>query len=198
MSANTRMERSNRRNYRERQDKPQWEIEKEEAERKKKDKAAKNMEFTTENFPSLGGGGVKAPVVWGGRKFSELASDWKADSDEKKAAEEKAKQGFVKKDDHLFVMPTFHPSAYYVEEDEEEESAPVVEKNQEENDDDGWVTVDHSLKREIRKARKQARFEEKMRRFDNGEEPEDEHHSEKEDDSCWQEEAAPAGKEYTV
>lgn len=178
----SRMKSNRYRNY----EKPQWEVEKERIEREKQEAQERGMRPTEENFPKLGNG-VAKPVNWGGRKFTELATEWKAEEDQRKEAEEAEKKGVETPKNEKFVLPTFNPSRHYVE-TEEEETAPVQEtpQVQEEDEDSGWTTIDHSAKFTARRARKQKRLEEKLKRYDEGEEPEPEEKGEEEqDDSCW-------------
>lgn len=174
---------SNRRHY---YSKPRWEVEKEEAERARREKQARDMEDTEENFPSIGKVTVKAPT-WGGRSFSALATDWKRDDEEKKEEEDRRKQNTHLTEDGVFLLPRFTPSNRFVEDNvevavEETKPNPPVE----EDDESGWVTVDHNAKKQARKLRKERRKEEQIRRMDEGEEPESsETEEEEQDESCW-------------
>jgi hypothetical protein len=70
-------------------EKPQWQIEEDKAKLALDEKAKateRGLENTIENFPTLGGNPVVAPPsIWSsGRKFSELASEWKATDEQLK------------------------------------------------------------------------------------------------------------------
>lgn len=188
------MRTNRRRNY----DKPQWEIDKENAEREKREAIQRGLEQTEENFPRLGTGQSKT-INWSGRKFVELASEWKADDDARKAVEELSASASSTNAD-VFVMPKFTLTHHYTEEDviEDDDAPPPVQDSVSE-EDAGWVTVDNRAKYRQRMIRKEVRIEEKLRRLDNGEdvEPEDDGEDETvEDDTCWNTgvEVAPAGK----
>lgn len=173
------------RNY----EKPQWEVEKERIERERREAQERGMRDTEENFPRLGGATAK-PVNWSGRKFTELATEWKSEEDERKALEEAEKKGVETPKNEKFILPTFNPSRHYVEtEDGEDTPIPAVEETSAtQGEDDGWTTIDHSAKFAARRARKQKRMEEKLKRYDEGEEPEPadgEQNEEEQDDSCW-------------
>ena len=180
-----------RNNYQRSYGKTQWELDKENAERERQEKLARNMEDTLENFPTLGGAKSVTPNSWG-RSFKTLASEWKADEDDRKADEEaaaKQKDNRQGKYDGI-VVPKFAPVRRFVEEDEEEEfptQTPVAAATTEDDDESGWTTIDRKSKYRARKARKNARIEEKLRRLDDGEELEEEQNDEEkeEDESCW-------------
>lgn len=179
-----------RRNYQ----KQQWEIEKENMERERREAIERGLERTEENFPSLGNS-IAKPVAWGGRKFSELASEWKAQDDRKKEVEETGYEHTYRGDE--FVMPQFAPIQNFVEpEEDDEESPPAPLSTTEETD---WVTVDHGAKQRARRSRKNARIEERLRRYDEGEEPEPMGDNlDEEDDTCWDNGTtdAPIGKSF--
>lgn len=170
--------------------KPRWEVEKEEAERARLEQLKRNMENTEENFPELvfvDSVAPKVSSVWKGRKFSELAADWKNTDEQKKEEEERRKQEVTNRtEDGVFLLPRFTPSNRFVEQDEKPE--PETEKKEvvEEDDESGWVTVDRNAEKQARMARKVRRKEEKLRRMDEGEEPSSSDSEEDEqDDSCW-------------
>lgn len=146
-------------------------------ERAREEELQKNLANTEENFPSLGGGIAKPRSTWGGKKFTELASEWKKDDDDRKIMEEI--QATDDKDE--FVMPKFNPTHRFVEPEYEKEECQPAEKETENEDE--WTTVDRTSKKAAQLARKQKRLEEKMKRMDDGEE----HESEKseEEDTCW-------------
>ena len=189
------MSKMNNNRYRRNYEKPQWEVEKERLEQEKAEKDARNMEQTEENFPSLV---TTRPTMttWSGRKFSELASEWKADADERKVLQDsnKTSGGSTSHATDGFVMPTFKLSHHYVE---SEETAVSNDEHIVKKEEDEWVTVDHGAKHRARLIRKQQRFEEKMRRMDAGEESEsepDDINDDQVDDSCWND--APIGKSF--
>ena len=183
---------NNRRNRK--YEKPQWEVEKERLEQEKLERDARNMENTTENFPTLGKA-VSRSVAWGGRKFTELASEWKAEDDDRKIIAESIKTPEdATPSVEGFVMPKFNLNKHYAEE-EEEKTAPADDQTTQKEDE--WTKVDHGAKARARLIRKQQRLDEKMRRMDDGEESESEHDDadgEQQDDSCWND--APIGKSF--
>jgi hypothetical protein len=184
-----------RRNYQ--YEKPAWELERERVEKERQEAQNRNMQQTEENFPVLGRT-VTKPLAWTGRKFNELATEWKEIEDKEKAIKEQEDAPVVDRDDD-FVLPVFRPSRFYVE--EEETPAPVEEITNADEENDGWVTVDRSLKKMMRTSRKEARINDRLRRLDDGEELDDEAEDDTEnnqDETCWNGDTAPAGKEYTV
>lgn len=159
--------------------KARWEIEKEEAERKRQEEIARGLERTEENFPQLGNATAKT-LSWGGRKFTDLVNEWKEEDDKKKSLEEKPEEGYFEKEYEEFVMPKFQPTHRYYEPEPVPEEKPAVQE------DDGWVTVDNFAKKKAKQAKKQARLQEKLRRYDEGGELEYNDESEEEkDDTCW-------------
>lgn len=189
MEQSSKMNTNRRRNYRN-YEKPQWQVEKEKIEREREEARLRAIEKTEDNFPTLG----KIPVkntVWGGKKFTELASDWKAADEERKAEEEKRKE--QQKHDS-FVMPRFNLQHHYVEPEDEENTvvhstSPVVEE------EDTWTTVDTTAKKYAQLVRREQRREERLRRMDAGEESEPSSEEDEEEDSCWNQ-VAPIGKSY--
>lgn len=188
-----------RRNNNSRYEKPAWEIEKERAEKERQEEIERGLQPTEENFPALGTASAK-PKTWGGRKFTELASEWRKETEDKKAANESGVS--TEKSADVFVMPMFRPSRVYVEEEDNYQTEKVTPEPVVVNSDETeWITVDHTAKKQARLIRKQARMEERLRRMDNGEdvepevEEENKEDQEEQDDSCW---AAPQGKDYTV
>lgn len=117
--------------------KPQWEVEKdaaEKAEREKKESEEKAaLENTEENFPSLSRAAPKTNSWGGGRKFSELAVEWKT-----KAEEETLTKNVSEKDTSAdgLVLPKFN-NVHRFHEPEQEKEVPL----QETNDDTEWKTV---------------------------------------------------------
>lgn len=173
-------------------EKPQWEVEKDRIEQEKAEMDARNMEKTEDNFPALGKV-VSRSVAWGGRKFTDLATEWKSEDDTRKLTTETKPEGETHPSSDGFVMPTFKLTHHYAEKEE----AVVSDDKPVEKEEDEWVTVDHGAKARARQIRKQQRFEEKMRRMDNGEESESEHddnNDDQADDSCWND--APIGKSF--
>lgn len=134
-----------------------WEIEKErvaaEAAAKRASTEKAILEKTENNFPSLGGASKAAPS-WSGRKFSELAADWKRDDDDRKAEEDRKKNS-KHVDDNFFILPKFNNVRRFVEEDEYDEEEYYGETHETsiqepvENDETGWTSVSN------RKVRKQ-------------------------------------------
>lgn len=118
--------------------KPQWEVEKDAAEKAEKDKrdaAEKSaLENTEENFPSLSRGAPKS-VSWGGRKFSELATEWKSKADEDATIKQ-----VVEKDAPVdgIILPKFNNVHRF---HEPEEKAVYKQSVEEKNSDDEWKTI---------------------------------------------------------
>jgi hypothetical protein len=157
--------------------KARWEIEKEEAERKRQEDIARGLERTEENFPQLGNATAKT-LSWGGRKFTDLANEWKEQEDMKKSAETEVEKPVEDTDD--FIMPKFQPTFRYYEPEQLPEEKPVAQE------DDGWVTVDNFAKKKAKQAKKQARLQEKLRRYDDGGDLEyNDESDEEKDDTCW-------------
>jgi len=183
MSSNNR--RNNYRNY----NRPRWEVEKQEAEKARLEQMKRNMENTEENFPGLGRVTTKPPTVWGGRKFSELATDWKKDEDAKIEEEERRKQKTNVTEDGVFLLPRFNPTHRFVEQEADAQPAETTEvKPAVDNDDDetGWVTIDRNAEKQARIARKVRRMEERLQQMDNGEESSSsDEDAEEQDNTCW-------------
>jgi len=117
--------------------KPHWEVEKEAAEKAEREKKEADekaaLENTEENFPSLSRAAPKQ-VSWGGRKFSELAVEWKS-----KAEEEALSKNTPEKDTPSLdgiVLPKFN-NVHRFHEPEQEKEVP----DQETNDDTEWKTI---------------------------------------------------------
>lgn len=185
-----------RRNYH--YEKPAWEVEKERIEKERQEAIERGLQRTEENFPALGSASAKT-VSWGGRKFTELVTEWKDKDEQEKVIKEGT--ALPEKTSDVFVMPVFRPRRFYVEEDDTplpDEYVPCAPLPVA-PEDDGWVTVDNSAKKQARAARKQARMEERLRRMDEGEELEpEEDGDEEQDDTCWNgDHAVPIGKDYT-
>jgi hypothetical protein len=102
----------------------------------------KGVENNETNFPTLCSVASKAPTWSTGQKtFSQLASEWKTDEDDKKRMEDMEKATGID-NDAPFVLPTFNNIQRYVEpEDElpEDESPPAPPPT--EDDEVGWTTV---------------------------------------------------------
>lgn len=171
--------------------KPQWEVDAEAAEKLKKEQLARAMDDTEENFPTLVKTASKT-VKWGGtRGFAELAAEWKAEDDARKAAEEErlAMANSNKGDDSVGItLPRFNPSQRFVEKDEpqvstQKETAPT------QDDDSGWTLVDSRAKHETRRARQIARKDAELRRLDelgdNVPSSSDDESGEEGGDTCW-------------
>jgi hypothetical protein len=135
-------------------EKPQWQIEEEKAklELDEKTKATeRGLENTIENFPTLGGNPVVTPPsIWSsGRKFSELASEWKATDEQNKEDDERQKNREIEtKRDDMFQLPRFRNVRRFAEpEDEyydEEENVPQEKKEDAEEEGEEWTVVDNT------------------------------------------------------
>lgn len=77
------------------------------------------------NFPPLGNSVAK---TWTGRKFSELAQEWKAAKEESDFIDKVKK---AEDETPAFVLPKFRNVKHYVEREKEVENKPT----------DGWTTV---------------------------------------------------------
>lgn len=73
-------------------------------------------ENTDANFPALGGTNAP-PKTWGGRKFVELAQEWKDAREEEKVLEQMKKS--EEESNAAFVLPTFRNIHRFVELEEE-------------------------------------------------------------------------------
>jgi hypothetical protein len=134
--------RPQRREYR----KPLWEVEKEQeaataAEKIKEQE--RGLENTEENFPVLGTG-VSNHRTWDGRKFNELALDWKETEDREKDIREEAPT-----EEYNFILPKFRNLHRFAEPEEEKEV-------REEKPSDEWELV----QRKQRKVRRDLTEEE--------------------------------------
>lgn len=118
-------------------------------------------------FPALGKTVQTTKPAWG-KKFSELASEWKEKEEEEKVLEP------IKKEEKEISLPRFNPVHTFVEKDETPQS--------EVEDTSDWTTVDRTAKKLAQLARKQKREDERLKRLDDGEEFESEH---SEDETCW-------------
>jgi len=134
------------------QQKPRWQIEeemKQAEEEEKRKQAERGLERTEENFPALGNAGAK-PVTWSGRKFTEMAAEWKEETDREKEARELEEK---RTDDSEFVLPRFRNMRRFAEPeerlDEIVEEKPVDEEGE-------WETVN----RKVRKEKRELTFEE--------------------------------------
>lgn len=169
--------------------KSQWELEKEEQERKQKAvdiETEKKRELTEENFPVLGNSNSSVKV-WGGQKtFASLATEW---DDKKKKDEIEQKQKELDEQESMFhkkvvaPLPRFRNVHRFVEpeDDEEGDERPVQQQN---DDEKGWVTVDR------KKYRREKTFEEKLARPSSPEENGDtvwDGDAPHENETCWDE-----------
>ena len=121
---------NNRRTTRPLRAKPQWLIDNEEAEKKTKSHEEEILkiveERTEEHFPSLGGNVARENVWNGGKKFSELAAEWK-ESD-------KPIEVVVVEDKRSFVLPKFNNIRNFIDDEIPRPTPlPVAE--------DGWTEV---------------------------------------------------------
>jgi hypothetical protein len=129
---------SRKKNYRKyNNSKPQWEQDKEAAEKAEREKKEADekaaLENTEENFPSLSRPVQKTNSWGGGRKFSELAVEWKA-----KAEDETVTKNVTDKDTSAdgLVLPKFN-NIHRFHEPEQEKQVPV----QDTDTDTEWKTV---------------------------------------------------------
>jgi hypothetical protein len=125
-------ERRRNRNYQ----KPQWEIQEEEDKKKAEEKKRaeeRGLEKTEENFPSLGGSAPRVNTWGGGRKFTELASEWKEEAD---------RNVEIKEEEEKFVLPRFRNVHRFIE---PEDDKPLP--SQTKDDNDGWTTVERKIKK---------------------------------------------------
>lgn len=185
-----------RRNYNSRYEKPAWEIEKERIEKERQEAIERGLKPTEENFPALGNSTAKK-VTWSGRKFTELANEWKSEDDNRKEIAELRKRVETTYTVDKFALPSFHPSHHFVEEEGETEVLPAPVSNTETE----WVTVDRIAKRNAERARREACKIERLRYMDEhpDEEPEpaEEEHIE-EEESCWNGDVPPSGKAHDI
>lgn len=144
--------------------KPQWEIEEQQkkaADEEIRKQAERGLERTEENFPALVSGPVKQ-TSWSGRKFNELASEWKEDADREKEIADREKEAEViyakRADDAPFVLPRFHNIRRFAEPEEELFEPRPTQKSDNPDDSDGgvWETV----LPKIRKEKRELTFEE--------------------------------------
>lgn len=155
------------RQYRRPYFKPQWEIDEErkkaEVEEERK-QAERRLERTEENFPALVSGPVKQ-VTWSGRKFNELAAEWKEETDKEKEVIEAQKT-----EEPAFVLPRFRSIRRFAEPEDIFEP-PMVKAVDPEGE---WETVE----RKTRKEKRELTFEELEAKY-GGE------HSDEEDGTVW-------------
>ena len=112
------------------------------------------------NFPSLGGAS-SATKSWSGRKFTELATEWKAEEDQKKAEKELEKKG----ETYEFALPKFNNIHHFHEPEDQEE-----EQEEEKQEESEWVEV----KKKVRVKKSVLDYTEK-----------DFEKDDKNDDTCW-------------
>lgn len=120
--------------------KPRWEIEKEEAERiaeEKRKEQERGLENTEENFPSLVSRKHVAPT-WNGRKFAELASEWKSIDEEEKTVKPEVKEQIVSGSE--FMLPKFNNIHRFHEPEDD-----IRHYEEESTDKDGWVQVERKV-----------------------------------------------------
>jgi hypothetical protein len=147
-------------------------------EEEKRKQAERGLERTEENFPALGNAGAKQ-MTWGGRKFTDLAAEWKEETDREKEAKTVEEK---RTDDSEFVLPRFHNIRRFAE--PEEEIAAVSEKPV---DPDGeWEIV----LPKVRKEKRELTFEELEAKY--GGEPDAEEDgtvwgAPEEHQTCWDE-----------
>lgn len=167
---------------------PQWKKDQEIAEIAKKQhevELVKGLEITEDNFPLLGKTlGPSKVVVWD-KKFSDLALEWKTETD-KRLEEEKIQKEFANSQvvngthpPKMFKLPQFTNKHRYVEEEEEEEKAISQEASNPE--EEGWTLVDK------RKIRRKKTFEEVVNRPPTPDEGAWNEDGPAEHETCWDE-----------
>jgi hypothetical protein len=169
-------------------EKPFWQIEEEKAKlelEEKKKEAERGLEDTVENFPTLGNNAPSGSgSIWsGGRKFSELASEWKSTDDKIKEDEEREKNRTDDRHEDVFQLPRFRNMRRFSEpEDDYEEDQIMPEK--EIPAEEKWTIVEN---RRYRKPKKEFDFSEDG--FDDEEEEEDGTvwGASEEHETCWDE-----------
>lgn len=158
-------------------EKSSWELQREQAERETEEKrknAQRGLENNEENFPSLGLKKMATSAKWNitGPKFSEMASEWKNNDDERRDQEESQKDAVRKENKDVFVLPVFRSTKRFSDVDEKSPKDNEHEKSSE-SLDDGWTNVDN---RKYRKPKAERRPEE---------EPMNQSKDEPEDDTVW-------------
>jgi hypothetical protein len=140
--------------------KPQWEIEEQQkkaADEEARKEAERGLEHTEENFPTLVSGPAKQ-ITWSGRKFTELASEWKEDADRQKEISDREKADVLQErrtEDAAFVLPRFRNIRRFAEPEEEIFEPRPLEKSDNPDDrlddDEGvWETVVPKTRKEKR------------------------------------------------
>lgn len=121
-----------------RYEKPQWQVQEEAEQAKRKEKQEQGMEDNETNFPALSLGGPKATFTKKSFADIALAGHEKSEREsQKKMIEEKYHM-----DRFNIPLPVFHNVGHFVEpEDEQFNDQPKKQKSE-----DGWVTVDRSKK----------------------------------------------------
>lgn len=158
--------------------KPHWEVEKEAQDRlaeEMRKEQERGLENTEENFPALGTSSTVARR-WGGRKFNDLAQQWKVDEDEKREMQELKKEAPVT--EFGFVLPKFNNVHHFHEKEDAQEKKCI-------QTDHEWVTVDRNSKRVAQMERRIKRKEEYLRRLDEGGDVEPADGSDGQDETCW-------------
>jgi len=124
--------------------KPRWEIEEDEKKAELAEmqrRAERGLERTEENFPALGNGATRQ-MSWDGRKFNELAAEWKEQTDRENEVVQEEKHEIS------FSLPRFHNVRRFAEPEEEIFEPRPVKKSV---DDEGeWNTVTRKPRKEKR------------------------------------------------
>lgn len=94
------------------------------------------LDTSSQNFPSLGVSTTKQ-TTWNGRKFSELAKEWK----EKKELDDMTKQLGTSSSIETFTLPKFNNIRKF----HEKEDATILVEEKPETDDSEWKTVERKV-----------------------------------------------------
>lgn len=165
---------SNQKSYWERQRQEQQKA-KEEEQKLLEEKRLKSLEMNEDNFPVLGNPPAKSSG-WDGRKFSELASEWKEEQD--KLIDENTMNNVKDEIREDFVLPRFMTTRRFEEpEDVVDEPKTVTPV------EDEWTVVSH---KKVRKPKPiiDDEFDEQAEVDDNGETVWD---GPEEHETCWDE-----------
>lgn len=172
-------------------EKPFWQIEQEKAKlelEEKKKAAERGLEDTIENFPTLGNTSMtSSSSIWsGGRKFSELASDWKMADDQRKEEEERQKTASTTVyTDGVFPLPRFHNMGRFGEPEDEYYEENDSMAHQQAPSEEKWTLVDN---RKYRKPKPEFDFsEEDVNAFREDEEDGTVWGGQEEHETCWDE-----------
>lgn len=160
--------------------KAQWEIE-EEKQKQKLEEEQQALANTLENFPTLGNNGSPKTLAWGGgKKFVELASEWKEDEEHNEIL--KRMEASEESERHRldFALPKFHNVRRFIEPEDFQEEQDISSLNIPQKDE--WIEV----KKKVH-FKKEKTLEEKFP------DPEDEHSKDsvwadgvEEHETCWE------------